>query len=74
MPHLEASVLVLKNTVVGLCSYPDCLLNAVGFSSWGMDLVSYISGEYARGLVVLGTTECIRLFCPLGTLCLNILA
>ena len=57
-----------------LCLYPDFLLHAIGFSLWCMNLDTYVSGEYTRGLVATGAVAYIRLFWPPGTLGLNILA
>ena len=42
-----------------LSLYQDCLIHAVEFFSWGIDLATYISGGFARGLVVFGTAACI---------------
>ena len=57
-----------------LCLYSDYFLYAVGCSLWGMDLATYVWGEYTRGLVVICTTAFIRLLRPSGTHDLNILA
>ena len=36
--------------------HPDCLILAMGCSSWGMDLAMHVSGKFVRGLVLLGST------------------
>ena len=45
----------------GLFWCTDCLLHAIECSLWGMDLATYVSGKYTRGLMVTGATVCIRL-------------
>ena len=42
----------------------DCFLCALGCYFAGYGLVVYISGRYARGLVVFGAVVCIRLVGP----------
>ena len=46
----------------------------MGWSSWGMDLVSLVLGKFAKGLMVFGAAEYIRLLESPGTHFLNILA
>ena len=57
----------------GPCLYPDCLLLAEGCSSKCIDLAVCILGGFAKGLVS-SAAVCIRLLCPSGALCLDILA
>ena len=68
--------LLLRGNVEGcysrLCFHPDCLLPAVGCSSWDMDLAVYVLGKFIKGLVLFSAAEHIKL--PFGTLCHNILA
>ena len=54
--------------------YPECLLYALACFVWGMDLVMYVLGKYAMGLMVTGAAACIRLLWPPETLQLKILA
>ena len=65
---------VLKDTIAVFFFVQTVSYNAMGCSSWGMDLVSHVSGKFTKGLMVFGTAECIRLFASAGILCLNILA
>ena len=53
--------------------YPNCLLLAVGCSSKYMDLVMYVLGGFATGLVF-GTIMCIKLLDPLELFALIFLA
>ena len=41
--------------------HPDYLLHAEGYSLWGIDWAIFVSGGYARGLVVFGAALHIRL-------------
>ena len=38
-----------------------------------MDLLSHVLGKFTKGLMVFGTTECIRILESPGILCLSIL-
>ena len=44
------------------------IIYAVGCSIGGMDLVTHVSGEYTKRLVVSGASVRIKLFRPPGTL------
>ena len=63
----------MKDAIVGLF-ITTLFATCCGMLFVGMDLAMHVSGKFAKGLIVSGTIERIRLPCPLGTLCLNILA
>ena len=54
--------IIFKDATAGFIYVQTDNYNAIGCSSWGMDLVSHVSGKFAKGLMVFGTaTACIRL-------------
>ena len=59
--QLLAPVCILKDAIGGFLYSQTVCYNAVGCSSWAIDLATYVLSKFAWELIVNGTTVCIRL-------------